>query len=417
MPVIKISTSQGSCRVDVDYVFGERKVCIATEPHVLRRGDRAVTVPAGVAYLHHSELDRRTKGRVKHLLVEQGLYHLLRLAQHVRIGTSVESSEIIKRRTEIIGAARFLLESGIATEEEYEQVLGTLRDLSAAFAPPKRLPEKLSASDRLRKARDLRASGDRRKIAPSSLTAYAAGKHVAKRSASLPRIGGYFSACAIRICTEIRKAESRLTALWKFFGDATPAAAVDCANLIEGIHLADDELLKRIVRKSGIHAFADDMRRLECRPYRLVAYAIADHLADLETTLMMRDVVRARVLSQEIRGMLRQLRMVGYLETMLIGRISFYLDRVPADQQDAQHPTRKEIQKRFERVSDRVQEFGPDDLDEGILLDVLSFLDQVRKALVCEDLKAAKEFLKDMTAELARLPVLSDPGELSVRAS
>ncbi|MFH1078260.1 MAG: hypothetical protein V1745_03215 [Patescibacteria group bacterium] len=416
MPIVKVSTSQGSCRVAVSYPFGGKKVFIATEPHVLRRGDRAVTVPAGVAYLYNSELDRRTKGRVKHLLFK-GAYDLLRAMQHICIGTSVESSEIIERRTEIIGAARFLLQSGIVTKEEYTQVLDTLRDLSTAFAPPKRLPEKLAASDRLRKARDLRASGDGRGIAQAAMTAGAARKQIDKRSKSLSGIGGYFSACAIRICTRIREDESRLAALWKFFGDATPAAVVDCEDLIEGIHLADDDLLRRIVRKSGIRAFADDMRRLECRPYRSVAFAIADHLTDLESSVMMRDVVRARVVSQEIRGMLRQLRMVGYLETMLIGRISFYLDRVPADQQDAQHPTRKEIQKRFERVSDRVQEFGPDDLDEGILLDVLSFLDQVRKALVCEDLKAAKEFLKDMTATLARLPVLSDPGELAARAS
>ncbi|MBU1348833.1 hypothetical protein KJ781_02075 [Patescibacteria group bacterium] len=417
MPHVNVRASEGIGRVSVAYPFGGRKVFVAMEPHVLHRESRTVTVPAGVMYLLHQDLVRRTKGKVKHALVEQGLYHLLRLTEHVRVGTRFETAEMIERRSDILDAARFLLESGYATDEEYAQVKDAINGLALQFGVPKRRKEKLAAADRLNKAQALRASVDRRKIAPSSMTAYAAGKQVAKRIANLPRIGGYFSGCGLRVCVVIRETEKRIERLWKFFGPPKPGEVAMLDDLMDTIDRLDESDLGRVVRKAGFTSFADSMRTISCRPYRPLALAVADHVDALGRAVREREKGHVLALGQEIRGMVRQMRMIGYLETQLIGRISTYLDRMPSSRRSVEDPARAAIRERVVKVSTRLRDLGPDDMDYTVLLEAKALFMAAEARFAVEDLEGAKERLKDMTSALANVPVLSDHGVDAARAS
>jgi hypothetical protein len=337
------------------------------------------------------------------MLVEQGLFHLLRLVRHAGMGSAEEITVLVDRRQDIRSAARFLLASGIASRSECEAVIAKMEELESQFAAPKRAPEKLAAADRLENASRLRESGDRRKIAPSSMTAYAASKQLTKRTAFLERVSPYFTGKSVRICTFIRSYYARVEELWRFF-DAGGAGSMSYDDLVEGLRYPEsrDVHLQRLCGR--LRAYKNGISGCIAMPYRTVCEHIARDLALLDACHENGIDTTAREVAQEIRQMLRQLRMIYHLEIMLVGRLTVYLERTPKGRRSLADEAQMAFRKHFAKVAEKIRSFGPGDLDLAILMNVHLLLDEAEKDLA-DDLAKVKDHLKMMTAVLATAPV------------
>ena len=113
MTTVNVRAEKGCGRFEAEFPFGGRKIFFAAKTHILRRNGVSYQVPASVAYVLNRELEKRTNGKVTHELVEQGLYHLLRLTVYAARGSSDEIEEMYARRGQIRKEASELLESGL----------------------------------------------------------------------------------------------------------------------------------------------------------------------------------------------------------------------------------------------------------------------------------------------------------------
>ena len=334
MTTVNVRAEKGCGRFEAEFPFGGRKIFFAAKTHILRRNGVSYQVPAGVAYVLNRELEKRTNGKVTHELVEQGLYHLLRLTVYAARGSSDEIEEMYARRGQIRKEASELLESGLMPADEHARILGELEVLEAQFSPPKRVEQKLVAAKHLGKAHDLRASGDRRKIAPSSMTAYAASKRVTLRIRDLEFISRYFSGGTMRISAQINAYREAIEDISEFFErpskDARgPRDRGAFFRLMDGLDIPAGHASALSMLRHRLANYAASMSGLTFMPYRDVCRRIALLLGDIDSALVRDIIPSARRSAVIVRSLTRQLRMIHVIETTLVAQLSWYLARMP----------------------------------------------------------------------------------------
>jgi hypothetical protein len=405
---VTVYASEGKGRVKVECPFGGRKIFFASEYHSLARGNRFVMIPPGVAYVHNTDLARRTDGKVRHLLVTQGLFHLLRLTIYATKSSADEIQEMYARRGQIRKEAAQLLESGIMTEEEHAQILREITFLERHFLPPKRAVQKLAAGKNLVKAHALGASGNRRKDARAPLTAYAAGKRVTIRISDLGFITRYFSGETMRISATIRSYVEAVEDISEFFerpsnDRKSPKTRGAFFRLMDGLNIpAGRESALRMLRRR-LSGYATSMSALTFMPYREVCERIASLLGHIDLALVRGVHPSALRAVDGVRRLLRQLRLLYIVETELVARLSWYLRRMPANIRSATDPDQIAFRAQFEKVMEVIRRRNsPADFHPRVILTAVELLTKVEQHL--GDPEKAKGLLKDLTAALAKDP-------------
>lgn len=406
--IVTVYASEGKGRVKVECPFGGRKIFFAAEHHTLNRGNRFVMIPPGVAYVHNTDLTRRTKGRVRHLLVTQGLFHLWRLAIRATKSSADEIQEMYARRGQIRKEAAQLLESGIMAEEEHVGILREIAYLERHFLPPKRAAQKLAAGKNLVKAHALGASGNRRKDARAALTTYAAGKRVTIRISDLGFITKYFSGETMRIGAIVREYHDAVEDLSEFFEKPStdrkaPKTRGAFFRLMDGLGIpAGRESAQRMLRRR-LHAFAASMSGLTFMPYREVCARIVEFLGLIDRAIGRGIYPSAYRAADCVKRLLRQLRLLYVIETQLVARLSWYLARMPENIRSESDPDRVAFREQFMKITDAIRRRNsPADFHPRVLIRVLDLLGEAERHL--DDPEQAKGILKDLTAALAMDP-------------
>jgi len=413
MQTIKVMTvyvraEKGCGRIKAEFPIGGSKIFFAVENHILRRDGVAFQVPAGVAYVRNRELAERTNGKVVHEMVEEGLHHLRRMAIHIVRNNTDEIAVMYARRVQIGDEAKSLLLSGMMSDEEHASILRELEVLEAQFSPPKRVEQKLTAAKHLGKAHALRASGDRRKIAPSSMTAYAAGKRVSIRISDLGFIRKYFSGEALKLSEVIHTYRVAVKNLSEFFeppqGDRRgPRTHGAFFRFMEGLGIPAGHKHALVMLRRQLGGHAATMEGLTYMPYREVCRRIVVLLGDIDAALVRGVYAAAYRTADVVRRLLRQIRMIDEIETTVVAPISIYLKRMPANIQSPDDPDQIAFRAQFKKVADGIKHRrSPTEFHPRVLVTVLDLLGEAEEHIT--DPKKAKEILKDLTAALAKDP-------------
>ncbi len=416
IPRMKIATVYGVVEVACDEFLG-RAIVVTTEPHTLIIDGEELLLPAGTFFLCNRGLARRTEsrpeGKAEYELV-RSIYDLWRLCDHVKRGTRTEARELIPYMREIRGCAEAMLVGGILEPDEHEQIRLMLLLTAEEFREPKRAPRKTRTAVHLQKASMLNFESldDARKIAPSSMVAYAACYQVDRRIQDVWSVNGYFNTRSVRAYFHIRRVHEIVEQFWRFLcgKSRTPRRGLmqKMSEMRELFHLLADShrgknalvlLYKRLIARRG--AFLG----IAIQPYTGLAEAVVARIERLAFSAEAGDRERMKKIGRELRRILRRMRLIHHLETRVISPIAVYVQRVPARKRVADAPLLRMFLARLHQATGRVRTFTSREMHPELKSAFLVSVTASERAFVEGDFVRAKEYIKDATRMLADVSV------------
>jgi hypothetical protein len=300
--------------------------------------------------------------------------------------------------------------SGCLTDKEARQIQKSLLLLQPDFVEPKRAPRKLLAGDRIVQARKLgRVSRrDPRKIGPSTMVTYAAGRHVRARIDELFGISHFFNRRATRVYARLMAITDVVEALWRFvagtplgdrFGHADHRAG-GLKSLFEALQRSRRADASRMLARH-IDDYRESIQEITEQPFRALILQI-DSLLDRLVTIAAAGERRALAEpAHALKRAVRRLRMIHYFEIRVVSVLSFYLQRTRGPDRSLNDASVKMFLDRLALASSKVEAFGPNDLQPDVRGGFLVGCATSRALLEDGSYELAKEVLKDSVLALS----------------
>ncbi len=356
----------------------------------LGRGDKGVRVPTGTPIVRHLDLACRTKGRVTHMVVKDGLYRLFAQAQHVAHGTEADFVRMTVTTEDLKDLTEFIRTGGQLSLDHHERIAELLDSIGDELDVPKRNEHKLTSAARSKKAARTRYRDGRVKPGPGHFVARAAAVHSAKRVRELQEMAPAVTHTMFKIYELLDRFHRILARIWRYFTSQETEAELPVPVLTA---------MERLTRnRDSVHgscatleAFEVRLHELYVQPFTELSGRLIRVFAGLRKAILHHRRDRVIEFVRESRMILRRLRMIRYIELRL-------LPMIPGG---GGISSRDVLLKRHTKLMARLRDMKDHELDVKLREESIDYLELFSEDLENDEPEGAKRHLKVLGAILA----------------
>ena len=384
----RVATRLGKAKIIGRSLTWSGSVIFLTRSRKFGRGEKGIRFPIGTPVVRNNELARVTEGRVTHMIVKDGLYRLYAQAAHIAAGSEHDLYDMTIMKKNLGDCAEFLRYSGQLSLDQHNRIAEFLLEIGDELDFPKRNRHKLVSAQRSKQAANTRYHDGRIKPGPGRFVAGAAATHAARRVSELHEICPAVTFTMIRVHRLLERVHAVLDQIWRYF------TSQDIEGLPVPIHtaIAKETRDRFTVRMSNIELeeFEVWLQRLFIQPFTELARRLIKTFAILRKAIWQHRRDRVYTLVEEVRKLLRRLRMIRYIELVLLPLLS------------SDSLSGKDVLfMRHGKLMGRLRNMSDHELDARLRKESLDYLELFREDVENGEIRDAKVQLKTLGSLLA----------------